>query len=183
MKKFLAIIFCLACLFSCASVASAYSEKPIRIYDSEDIIPLEKVEMGQIIYQQGPTAEVTNLERRMDTPIILYTMTGNNLSSGTLITTITTPWLCNKSSFPSGIATFGSRLNSKDTTGEVKVGLCRVNSSGDYVADVYAYVPANGSVTKYISTADMNADSTYYGFINNTSANITSGTVAIGYLK
>lgn len=185
-KKVVPYVMCmiLVCVFAMPTYAA--NGKELITYHSDQIIPAESVISNQtanITYPSGASTNAT-IQPRMGVGVKLFSMTASSLSAGKLLTTLNLGNEKNvlKMEFPNNTAVIWSSLSSSSSS-NVKVGFCRVDpSSGNFVADVYVYVPANGSSTQYPSVAGMNANSTYYGFINNVTSSSVSGTVDFGYL-
>lgn len=181
-KRLISFVLCMMMVSAVAITAFAANDKELVTYHSDQIVPAESVLSNKIIY---PSKEATPeaIAPRMGTGVKLFSMTVSGLSGDGLLTTLQAgneKWVT-KSSFPNGTAVIWSSLSSSSPY-NVKEGFCRVNSSGDFVADVYVNVPANGDATKYPDVTGMDPDVTYYGFINNTTSSRVSGTIGFGYL-
>lgn len=129
--------------------------------------------------------EKANIDFRMDTPVKLFTMKCQNLMLGEIVTTFDNfSKRVYSTDFPHGIATFATNMDTDTTAGEVKVGLCRVASNGDYISDVYGFVTARGSDFIYADTSSMIEGISYWGYIKNTGSKTeVYGTLEVGYLR
>lgn len=186
-RKTTCFILCVTLIFVFATSAYA-NNKEMVTYHSDQIVPAENIlfdQSARIIYPSGEATEATNgvSAPKMGTGVKLFSATASNLGAGKLLTTLTVgnEKYCFKRNFPNGAAVIWSNLTSSSSS-NVRVGFCRVDSSGNFVADVYTNVTANGKNTKYPSVTNMNANATYYGFINNLTSSSVSGTVDFGYL-